>query len=235
MKTVKNKNKKNTTATAHDHPGRPRYTMVYPATLTFTFVELMNANGVDTRRALKNGDENPNYGRGENCTMLTVRKNLKHALANDDAFLMRGYTAVPDSNGLGRRGLLYRHQSTPFAKALVEAKVRGAEGLKDETPAPDVKVKAKVKAKAKTANKTRQTPGAAGVAKAIADAQAILNEPVATVQIAPVSAPVVPETPAAATEAPATSTLPVVDLNAPAAATEVVTPDMVINVEKATA
>jgi hypothetical protein len=215
MKTVKNKKQKNTTTAtmSHDHPGRPRYTMVYPATLTFTFVELMQSNGVDTRRKLKNGDENPNYGRGNNCTMLTVRKNLKFALANDDAFLMRGYTAGPDSNGLGRRGLLYRHVDTPFAKALVEAKVRGR--------------------KAKTAE----------IEKTIANAKAILSEPAATVQIAPATpAPEVipaPEniTPASTiehVESPATvPTENAIIVPAPAAEPQVVTPDMVVNAEKA--
>ena len=87
----------------HDHPGRPRYEMVFPATATFTFTELMAANGVDTHKYLKNGHANSNYGKGENCTMLTCRKNLKFDLARGEVCLMKGYTAKPDSDdGLGR-------------------------------------------------------------------------------------------------------------------------------------
>ena len=223
MKTVKNNNKKNTDPKSQDHPGRPRYTMVYPATLTFTFVELMQANGVDTRRTLKSGDDNPNYGRGDNCTMLTVRKNLKFALSNEDAFLMKGYTAVPDSNGLGRRGLLYRHQSTPFAEALVEAKVRGAEGLKAEIPASKDTRKSKSKTK---------TPAKAAIDKTIADAKSILSEPASTVQIAPAPQTPAPvdNTPAPAAEVPSTVAVHITPENIPVEANSTpvetaVTPD----------
>ena len=184
MKT--NKGKKNTTAAAsvkHDHPGRPRYTMVFPKSATFTFTELMEANGVDTRKYAGGGHANRNYGKGENCTMLTCRKNLKFDLARGEVCLMKGYTAKPDSDdGLGRRGLLYRHNFTPFAKALVEAKVRGAEGLNEDAPAP----------KAKATRKARKST-TAEVNKMVTDAKAILAEPAATVVIAPAPASVIPD------------------------------------------
>ena len=157
----------------HEHPGRPRYTMLFPSTLTFTFTELMRANGVDTRKYAGNGHANRNYGKGENATMLTIRKNIKFDLARGEVYLMKGYTAVPDSDdGLGRRGLLYRHKDTAFSKALAEAKIRGAEGLTDEVSAP----------KAKATRKSRKSDTAA-VNKTIADAQAILAEPASTVAI----------------------------------------------------
>ena len=232
MKT--NKGKKNSATTAaviqHDHPGRPRYTMVFPKSATFTFTELMEANGVDTRKYAGNGHANRNYGKGENCTMLTCRKNLKFDLARGEVCLMKGYTAKPDSDdGLGRRGLLYRHNSTAFAKALAEAKVRGAEGLNEDAPAP----------KAKATRKARKST-TAEVNKMVTDAKAILAEPAATVVIAPAApapasvipdavhnpivAPVAEVTPAAAPEvsvpiaepvaetpaAPVTETAPVV-------------------------
>ena len=162
-------------AVKHDHPGRPRYTMLFPKGLTFTFVALMEANGVDTRKYLGKGRANANYGKGENATMLTIRKNLKYALGHKQVFLMKGYTAVPDSgDGLGRRGLLYRHADTPFAEALAEAKVRGAEGLNEAT-AP------KATRKARKSTKTSE--------QLMADAKAILAELVVTIAPTPASIP----------------------------------------------
>ena len=218
MKT--NKGKKNTSATAilvkHEHPGRPRYTMLFPSTLTFTFTELMRANGVDTRKYAGNGHENRNYGKGENATMLTIRKNIKFDLARGEVYLMKGYTAVPDSDdGLGRRGLLYRHKDTAFSKALAEAKIRGAEGLTDEVSAP----------KAKATRKSRKSDTAA-VNKTIADAQAILAEPASTVVIAPVAPSTIPDAvhnPIVA-PAPVAETAPVAPVTPAAAAPEVSVP-----------
>lgn len=229
MKKNQKKNVIPAVAVSHDHPGRPRYQMQYPSTLTFTFTELMQVNGVDTNKFAKNGHVNRNFGKGDNCTMLTCRKNLKFAMASEvsvpdgttvnkkpSVYLMKGYTAKPDSDGLGRRGLLYRVASTPFADALAEAKVRGAEGF--EQPAPKAKVKAK--AKAKVVRKSRKVAitadEKADVAKVIADAKAILAEPAATVQILPVAEPAI-ETPVNTTGTPpATATLPVIEISTPA-------------------
>ncbi len=219
------KNKQNTAAVKHDHPGRPRYTMLFPKSLTFTFTALMAANGVDVRKNLGNGRENENYGKGDNATMLTIRKNLKYLLNRKQIFLMKGYTAVPDSDdGLGRRGLLYRHADTPFAKALAEAKIRGAEGLNEKAaPAPKATRKART-VKISAADKTAS-------AKAIADAKAILAEPDSTVAIGstpstipdavhnPIVAPVSEATPAIVT-APEVSVTIANNPPSPAAAPE---------------
>ena len=220
MKTNKgNKNMgANGSENQHEHPGRPRYEMQYPLTLTFTFTELMDANGVDTHKYAGNGHKNKNFGKGENATMLTIRKNLKYELASEvklpdkeilkktpSVYLMKGYTSKPVSDGgLGRRGLLYRLASTPFATALVEAKVRGAGGLTED-------VTAKVKATRKTRKAVTAVDTTAAVDKTIADAKAILAEPASTVTI-PAAPSVIPDaihnplTPAAETVpvAPAT-------------------------------
>ena len=206
-------NKQNEAATVNcDKPGRPRYNMVCPDLAAFTFTELMEANGVDTQKYLKNGKVNKGYAKGVNCSMLTCRKNLKYQLATGEVCLMKGYTAVPVSNdgqSLGRRGLLYRSSKTPFATALAMAKVRGAEGL-NENPAPAPKVKTvpvvpkahKVKT-VKTNKVTGKAAAKAAVEKMVAAAHAILEEPIATVQITPAPAPVAPVNPVAPVAEPA--------------------------------
>jgi hypothetical protein len=194
-------NKQNEAATVnYDKPGRPRYNMVCPDLAAFTFTELMEANGVDTQKYLKNGKVNKGYAKGVNCSMLTCRKNLKYQLATGEVCLMKGYTAVPVSNdgpSLGRRGLLYRSSKTPFATALAMAKVRGAEGL-NENPAPAPKVKT-----VKTNKVTGKAAAKAAVEKMVAAAHAILEEPIATVQITPAPAPVAPVNPVAPVAEPA--------------------------------
>ena len=198
-------NKQNEAATVnYDKPGRPRYKMICPALAAFTFTELMEANGVDTQKYLKNGKVNKGYAKGVNCSMLTCRKNLKYQLATGEVCLMKGYTAVPVSNdgqSLGRRGLLYRSSKTPFATALAMAKVRGAEGL-NENPAPAPKVKT-----VKTNKVTGKAAAKAAVEKMVAAAHAILEEPIATVQITPAPAPVAPVNPVAPVAAPAVETV----------------------------
>ena len=198
-------NKQNEAATVnYDKPGRPRYNMVCPNLAAFTFTELMEANGVDTQKYLKNGKVNKGYAKGVNCSMLTCRKNLKYQLATGEVCLMKGYTAVPVSNdgqSLGRRGLLYRSSKTPFATALAMAKVRGAEGL-NENPAPAPKVKT-----VKTNKVTGKAAAKAAVEKMVAAAHAILEEPIATVQITPAPAPVAPVNPVAPVAAPAVETV----------------------------
>lgn len=206
------KSKQNTVAVKHEHSGRPRYTMLSPSTLTFTFTEVMQANGVDTRKYAANGHENRNYGKGDNCTMLTLRKNLKYALARGEVYLMKGYTAKPDSDGLGRRGLLYRHKDTAFSEALAEAKIRGAEGLTDKVSAP----------KAKATRKPRKVNTAA-IDKMVMDAQAILAEPASTVAI-PAAPSTIPDAVHNPIVAPVAETAPVVPVTPVAAAPEVSVP-----------
>lgn len=147
----------------HEHPGRPRYAMKFPRSAEWTFTQLMAANGVNTDKGSKK------FGKGDNCTMLTLRKNLKHDMFRADGnrkatslvVEVKGVTAEPDSDtGLGRRATLYRLRSVP---------------AKDHS-----NDKAPRKAKAKAA-----PTASASVAKTIEDAKAILAEPAAVVTIAP--------------------------------------------------
>ena len=120
---VENKNQ-------YDSPGRPRYEMKFPKGAEWTFIQLMKANGVDTVKTLENGKPNPNYGKGDKCTMLTLRKNLdfvtycldeqgkvahpKKVNPKSIVVPVKGVTADPNSeSGLGRRATLYRLRSVP--------------------------------------------------------------------------------------------------------------------------
>jgi len=176
----KTKNKVQGAIAKYDNPGRPRYEMVFPKSLTFTPKELMGVNGVDIRKHLPNGHVNKDEGKGPNCAKLTINNNLKHAIAKGEVFPLTGYKAV---TLLGRHPNLFRHKSTPFSAALVEAKARNA-GNKVS--------RAKVILKPRKA-KAPKTP----VAKLIENAKAILAEPIAVVIIAPAAVPVIPivETP----------------------------------------
>ncbi|VVB52419.1 Uncharacterised protein [uncultured archaeon] len=115
------KNSKSKTSTAtHDHPGRPRYTMKFPTRKEWTFTDLMRTNDVETSPKSKR------FGKGPNCTMLTLRKNMEADMylhkegkpliskwrtrinPRSQVVLIDGVTAEPDSeSGLGRRALLY--------------------------------------------------------------------------------------------------------------------------------
>ena len=184
---MKNKNKQGAVIN-HEHPGRPRYAMKFPRSAEWTFTQLMAANGVNTDKGSKN------FGKGDNCTMLTLRKNLKHDMFRADGnrkatslvVEVKGITAEPDSDsGFGRRATLYRLRSVP---------------AKDHS-----NDKAPRKAKAKVASTVSAT-----AAETIAAAQAILAEPTSTVVIAPAPevAPVVPTAPAPVAEtAPTVPTL----------------------------
>jgi hypothetical protein len=191
---MKTKNK--AAVTKHDHPGRPRYTMKFPRSAEWTFTQLMAVNSVETDKASKR------FGKGDNCSMLTLRKNLEHDMylhaegkpcvsANrtrtnprSQVVEVKGVTAEPDSeSGLGRRATLFRLRSVP---------------AKDHT-ATKAPRKAKVKATIATAKAT------------IEAAKAILAEPAAVVTIAPAPAPVAPVIPTAPVEA-----APVAETPAPA-------------------
>jgi hypothetical protein len=215
---MKNKNKAKTqsqsqvrAAVQHDHPGRPRYEMVYPPSLTFTATELMAVNGVDTRKYMANGHVNKNEGKGLNCTKLTINKNLKHALATGKIFPMKGYKAASDSDsGMGRRPSLYRHKSTSFSDALIEAKARDA-------------------GKAKATRKVNTKAPTATLKQTLEAAQAILAEPTTVVTIAPAPAPA-PVIPIAPTPEPV-ATVPTVDTKAVSAEASVVPAPAPANIE----
>ena len=113
---MKNKNNKKQTRTVkHDHPGRPKYLLKYPTRKEFMFIDILEANGVETN------PKSARYGKGPNCSMLTIRKGLKRDMyilddkgkvkrvnPRSQVVLIHGVTAEPDSeSGLGRRALVY--------------------------------------------------------------------------------------------------------------------------------
>jgi len=204
---MKSKNSKKNTAAVikHDHPGRPRYEMKFPRSAEWTFTQLMAVNGVDTDKGSKT------FGKGPNCTMLTLRKNLEadmylHAEGKpciskhrtrvnprSQVCLVDGVTAEPDSeSGLGRRAALFRLRS-----------VAAKDHSKDK--APKAKAPRKAKVKAENVSETIE-----------AEAKKILAEPTVAVTItpaAPETAPVIPTAPV--------ETAPVAATPAPAPAPEV--------------
>ena len=211
---------KTKTTIVHDHPGRPRYDMKYPRSAEWTFTDLMAANGVCTDKDAtkqvpskrKNGKPKTVslFGKGDHCTMLTLRKNLDHVMyeltakgkvrkpkkLRDDSVVVpvEGVTADPASeSGLGRRATLYRLRSVP------------AKNHVDKAP----------KVKEPTAAET------------IEAAKAILNEPASTIQIVP--APVVPAAPVAEVTAP----VAVTEVSVPIAEPVAETPAPVVPAETA--
>jgi len=136
----------------YEHPGRPRYQTVYPEALTWTFKDLMKANGVETN------PDSENYGRGPRCTLLTLRKGIEadrffhregaplteanRTGPNPDSVVcvVEGMTADPDSaRGLGRRAVVFclrvnlgkvntaaKAAAKPAAKAAAKPVAKGA-------------------------------------------------------------------------------------------------------------
>lgn len=109
---MKNKNAKQN---KHTHPGRPKYTPKFPRNREFTFTQFMEANDIETN------PDSAKFGKGPNCTMLTLRKfmkrdmfildgkgKIKRARPNSLLINVRGVTAEPNSeSGLGRRANLF--------------------------------------------------------------------------------------------------------------------------------
>lgn len=152
------KNTKTARTTKYDHPGRPRHTLKWPKAKQFTFTDIMDVNGCDTRPG-------KNYGKALNedgCTMLTCRKNLKADMyilhpktkkiqrvnPRSEVVLVKGVTAEPDSaSGLGRRSLVYclrinkgsiKPSVTPKAtKAPRKARTPKAATSTSQTPTAD--------------------------------------------------------------------------------------------------
>lgn len=108
---MKNSKNSNTVKSVKRGPGRPKYSPKFPRSLRFTFGQLCEVNGVDTRQTLANGKENPEYLKGENCTGLTLRKFLKRDKARknkSNIVLLKGQFGKPDSeSGLGKPPSLY--------------------------------------------------------------------------------------------------------------------------------
>jgi len=94
-------------------PGRPSYVIKWP-TGKFTFQDLEILNGV-----------NPETGKGENCTKLTLRKGMAKDLAlKGKSFIVKtDETRKPDSeSGLGRKSFVFvRRSKLVAAKAAKKA------------------------------------------------------------------------------------------------------------------
>ena len=173
--------KKTKTAIVHDHPGRPKYLPKFPRTDEWTFNQFMAINDVDSAKYLVNGKPNPNFGKGPNCTMLTLRKWLGRDLArkgHSEVCVIKGVTAEPDStDGLGRRAKLYRLRSVPAKDHSADKAPRKARKVNSTAKADDM----------------------------VAKAKAILAEPTPAVVIAPAPAPVIPTAPVVPAESPETT------------------------------
>ena len=186
----------------HDHPGRPRYEMKFPRSAEWTFTQLMAANGVETDKSSKR------FGKGDRCSMLTLRKNLKHDMFRADGARkatslvveVKGVTAEPDSDsGLGRRATLYRLRSVPAKDHSTDKPAKKMVKLSDEVKA--------ILAEPVQVVTIVPTPAPEPVAEPVADntgtppatatlptVEVALNEtpaPVAEVEAAPVAEPVV--------------------------------------------
>ena len=201
---MKKNSKKQTNATKHDHPGRPRYTPVYPRTKEWTFTDWMEVNGIETN------PDSAKFGKGPNCTMLTLRKNMERDMffhkkgkrcvaanrttANPRSIIVqvRGVTAEPNSkSGLGRRANLYALRSKGVTSKATPA-----------TSAP------KATRKAKAPASTSQTP----TADALDKIHAALAAPEPTPSVTVPAVTITPEV----TPAPAATPEPVAETPAPA-------------------
>ena len=158
-------------------PGRPKYNPVFPKG-NFTFSDFLTVNGVD-----------PETGKGENCTMLTLRKWMKKDASRhqrSEVVRVQGELAAPDSdNGKGRKKFVFclRDKNAVAVKSPAKAK----------TP-----TKAKSKAKSKSKGKSKTNPTADYEAtKAALLAPAITITPDVAPEIAPAMETVAPETVAA--------------------------------------
>ena len=174
-KTKTNKSKKNTAATRG--PGRPQYTPVIPRS-KFTFSDFEEANGV-----------NPNTGKGEKCTTLTLRKWLKRNLLGRQSLVvhLKGITAEPTSeNGLGRKQYVYQRRSLAGNKPTVKAAPDKSSTVEASTPEVTVDVSQATK-------DYEATKAALGIAPA---AVIVTPEDIAPTAPAPVDeAPLAPEAP----------------------------------------
>jgi len=121
---MKNKTKKTkTNKPTIRGPGRPQYTPIVPRG-KFTFTDFEVINGV-----------NPETGKGDMCTTLTLRKWLKRDLLDRQSLVvhLRGVTAEPASkNGLGRKQYVYQRRSLAGNKPTVKAPA------KTDTATPEV-------------------------------------------------------------------------------------------------
>ena len=146
---TKNKNKKQARTVKHNSPGRPKYALRLPTRKEFTFQDILESNGVEIDPKSKG------YGKGGECSLLTVRKGLKRDMyilhpktkkilrvnPRSRVCLVKGVTSEPNSTtGLGRRSLVYCLRvnkdsvSKPAAKAVAPAAVKAAVAPKTTAP-----------------------------------------------------------------------------------------------------
>lgn len=138
MKKNSRKSAKNVTAARkHDGPGRPKYEPVFPRTKEWSFTDFMEVNGINI---------NPNskdFGKGPNCTMLTLRKfmardakKMGHSLITK----IKGVTSEPNSkDGLGRRAYLYSLRAKANVKRVSAPKAEAPADVESTvTPHDDV-------------------------------------------------------------------------------------------------
>jgi hypothetical protein len=107
--------RKNNTATKHNGPGRPRFAPKFPRRKEWTFTDFMEVNDIQTNQDRKD------FGKGPNCTMLTLRKFMARDAKRGSRSLItkvRGVTSEPNSEaGLGRRAYLYSVRVKPNVAA----------------------------------------------------------------------------------------------------------------------
>jgi hypothetical protein len=183
---------KNTPKAKANGVGRPAYEPIYPRTNHFTFYDWCEANEVNINR------KSDKFGKGPNCSMLTLRKHLAADQANGKnsvIMLVEGTLAEPASkSGLGRKQFVYALRNGVPARSTPPAR--------KSTPR---------KATAKNSGDVSQTPTADTLDKI----HEILATPAVTI---------VPEpTPAPATETPAPVVAETTPEPAPAPAPETVT------------
>jgi len=86
--------------------GRAKYIPNFPRSKEWTFIDFIEVNGIETNPKSKN------FGKGPNCTMLTLRKwMVRAAQRKARSIIVRVPDAAIDSNstdGLKRRAYWYR-------------------------------------------------------------------------------------------------------------------------------
>ena len=129
-------NKAAATHRTHDGPGRPKYDPVFPRTKEWTFTDFMKVNGININLNSKD------FGKGPNCTMLTLRKFIARdakKMGHSLIFKVKNVTSEPNSkDGLGRRAYLYSLRAKASVKKASAPKATAPEVAETVTPHDDV-------------------------------------------------------------------------------------------------
>jgi hypothetical protein len=130
-------------------PGRPKYSPDFPRKTNWTFIDFMEVNGVESN------PESKKYGKGPNCTKLTLTKYLGRDMfylfatgkrkgqpdrsrprPNSTVKLVKDEFAEPNSeNGLGRKGFIYTLRNKPAGQPKTTRKARTTRATSDVSPA----------------------------------------------------------------------------------------------------